>query len=173
MTIFPIPLNLVFWFFTEIYNEEIRDLLATEKGLKYDIKRVNAKSNEIYVSNLKIEDVSDGSENIKVLLKRAQKNRAVAATNCNERSSRSHSVFVLKITGKNTITSESCTGTLNLVDLAGSERLKDSGSTGQRLEETKSINSSLSNLSKVIMALANNKVCILFVEYHFSRAVAT
>ena len=74
-------------------------MLATEKGLKYDIKRVNAKSNEIYVSNLKIEDVSDGSENIKVLLKRAQKNRAVAATNCNERSSRSHSVFVLKITG--------------------------------------------------------------------------
>jgi len=143
--------------FLEIYNEEIRDLLATEKGLKYDIKRVNAKSNEIYVSNLKIEDVSDGSENIKVLLKRAQKNRAVAATNCNERSSRSHSVFVLKITGKNSITSESCTGTLNLVDLAGSERLKDSGSTGQRLEETKSINSSLSNLSKVIMALANNK----------------
>ena len=152
-------------------------MLATEKGLKYEIKRVNAKSNDIYVSNLKIEDVSDGSENIKVLLKRAQKNRAVAATNCNERSSRSHSVFVLKITGKNSITSESCTGTLNLVDLAGSERLKDSGSTGQRLEETKSINSSLSNLSKVIMALANNKVCNLlffldininlFDEYHF------
>jgi len=143
--------------FLEIYNEEIRDLLATEKGLKYDIKKVNAKSNDIYVTNLKIEDVTDGSENIKVLLKRAQKNRAVAATNCNERSSRSHSIFVLKITGKNSVTSESCTGTLNLVDLAGSERLKDSGSTGQRLEETKSINSSLSNLSKVIMALASNK----------------
>jgi hypothetical protein len=42
--------------------------------------------------------------------------------------------------------------------LAGSERLKESGSTGVRLEETKSINSSLSNLSKVIMALASNKV---------------
>ncbi len=44
------------------------------------------------------------------------------------------------------------------VDLAGSERLKESGSTGLRLEETKNINSSLSNLSKVIMALASNKV---------------
>jgi hypothetical protein len=41
------------------------------------------------------------------------------------------------------------------VDLAGSERLKDSGSTGLRLEETKNINSSLSNLGKVIMALAS------------------
>ena len=97
-------------------------------------------------------------EKIGHLLKRAKKNRAVAATNCNERSSRSHSVFILKIVGKNSITSESCTGSLNLVDLAGSERLKDSGSTGLRLDETKNINSSLSALSKVIMALANNKV---------------
>merc|ERR1712223_1938510 len=142
--------------FLEIYNEEIRDLLATEKGLKYDIKKVDTKSNEIYVSNLKVEDVTNG-EKIGHLLKRAKKNRAVAATNCNERSSRSHSVFILKIVGKNSITSESCTGSLNLVDLAGSERLKDSGSTGLRLDETKNINSSLSALSKVIMALANNK----------------
>lgn len=143
--------------FLEIYNEDIRDLLATEKGLKYDIKKVDTKTNEIYVTNVKTEDVTNG-DNINSLLKRAKKNRAVAATNCNERSSRSHSVFMLKITGKNAVTSESCTGTLNLVDLAGSERLKDSGSTGQRLEETKNINSSLSNLSKVIMALANHKV---------------
>merc|ERR1712141_283908 len=142
--------------FLEIYNEEIRDLLATEKGLKCDIKKVDTKSNEIYVTNLKVEDVTNG-EKIGHLLKRAKKNRAVAATNCNERSSRSHSVFILKIVGKNSITSESCTGSLNLVDLAGSERLKDSGSTGLRLDETKNINSSLSNLSKVIMALANNK----------------
>ena len=101
---------MIFFLFSEIYNEEIRDLLATEKGLKYDIKKLNAKSNDIYVTNLKIEDVTNGSENIKVLLKRAQKNRAVAATNCNERSSRSHSVFMLKIIGNNSVTSESCTG---------------------------------------------------------------
>merc|ERR1719507_1803850 len=142
--------------FVEIYNEEIRDLLTTEKGLKHDIKRVDAKSNEIYVTNLTKEDVTDG-QNIDQLLRRARKARAVAATNCNERSSRSHSVFILKIQGSNSKTGESSTGSLNLVDLAGSERLKDSGSTGQRLEETKNINTSLTSLSKVIMALANNK----------------
>ena len=42
--------------FVEIYNEEIRDLLATEKGLKHEIKRVDAKSNDIYVTNLKVND---------------------------------------------------------------------------------------------------------------------
>ena len=46
------------------------------------------------------------------LLKKASENRAVAETKCNERSSRSHSVFRLKITGLNEITKEGCEGGL-------------------------------------------------------------
>jgi len=61
---------------------------------------------------------------------------------------------MLKISGSNSMTTESCCGTLNLVDLAGSERIKDSGSEGQRLTEAQAINKSLSNLGNVIMALA-------------------
>ncbi|CAL4243655.1 unnamed protein product [Meganyctiphanes norvegica] len=71
----------------------------------------------------------------------------------NERSSRSHSVFQLKLSGQNFRSQENCMGTLSLVDLAGSERLKESGSEGQRLTETQAINKSLSNLGNVIMAL--------------------
>ena len=46
------------------------------------------------------------------LLLKASENRAVAETKCNERSSRSHSVFRLRITGHNTCTDERCTGEL-------------------------------------------------------------
>lgn len=151
--------------FLEIYNEEIRDLLATEKNLKYDVKMADSKGADVYVTNLKVEEVTS-EDQIAHLLKRATKNRAVAATNMNERSSRSHSVFMLKITGTNSHTSETCCGTLNLVDLAGSERLKDSGSEGKRLTETQNINKSLANLGNVIMALGQKNA---HIPYRNSR----
>ena len=51
-----------------------------------------------------------------------------------------------------------CCGILYLVDLAGSERVKKSRSTGDRLHEAKSINSSLSALGKCIAALSDTKI---------------
>ena len=47
---------------------------------------------------------------VTALLERAGKNRAVAATLCNEHSSRSHSVFRLKLTGNNDKTGQSSQG---------------------------------------------------------------
>jgi kinesin family protein C1 len=99
----------------------------------------------------------DSPAKVTNLLKKASQNRAVGATNINERSSRSHSVFTLRLNGKNSITGEVTTGVLNLIDLAGSERLSASGSTGDRLKETQAINKSLSSLGDVIYALANSK----------------
>ena len=48
-------------------------------------------------------------------------------------------------------------GKLNLVDLAGCERVRVTGATGKRLEESKSINTSLSSLGNVIKALTDKK----------------
>jgi kinesin family protein C1 len=99
----------------------------------------------------------DNPAKVEQILNRASKTRSVAATQANERSSRSHSVFILKLRGVNSVTGERSEGTLNLVDLAGSERLAHSQATGDRLKETQSINKSLSCLGDVIAALGNGK----------------
>jgi len=139
----------------EIYNETIRDLLRGGKGeSKCEVKMSSKEDSDVFVSNLTVVDVTEEEEVLK-LLRKASDTRVVAATHCNEQSSRSHSVFQLKLKGENSITGETCKGTLNLVDLAGSERVKDSGSEGQRLKEAMKINSSLAELGNVIMALGN------------------
>lgn len=96
---------------------------------------------------------------VEALLHLAHQNRAVARTAQNERSSRSHSVFQLQISGEHTGQGLQCGAPLNLVDLAGSERLDPGLALGrgerERLRETQAINSSLSTLGLVIMALSN------------------
>ncbi|KAJ1306837.1 hypothetical protein OPQ81_007822 [Rhizoctonia solani] len=142
--------------FLEIYNETINDLLGTGEidKKKHEIK--HEKGGKTTVTDV----VSPLTSPIQVqaLLQRAHKRRTVAATLMNERSSRSHSVFTLRVTGQNTHTGESCLGALNLVDLAGSERLSSSGAANHkdRLKETQAINKSLSALGDVIAALGNN-----------------
>ena len=62
-----------------------------------------------------------------------------------------------------------CCGILYLVDLAGSERVKKSRSTGDRLHEAKSINSSLSALGKCIAALSETGKSIGHVPFRDSK----
>ena len=95
------------------------------------------------------------------LIEQGNKVRQVAATQMNERSSRSHSCFTLKISSKTTqeingIHKEVSTNAkINLVDLAGSERASKTGATGDRLKEGAAINKSLSALGNVINMLAD------------------
>lgn len=138
----------------EIYCEELRDLCEDSGSKKLDILASSDGGKHINVQNLSSHKVTNQAQ-INNLIKRAKKRRATASTNCNERSSRSHSVFVLNIHGYNERTDVKISSCLNLVDLAGSERVKDSGATGQRFEEAKKINGSLSCLSDVIAALGS------------------
>ncbi|KAM8954228.1 kinesin-like protein KIFC1 [Pelodytes ibericus] len=142
--------------FLEIYNETLRDLLVNrpDKKLEYDIRKVNSSSSQMYVTNLRYVEVSS-EEEVHDLLRAAKANRSVAKTALNDRSSRSHSVFQLKIEGENVTRDVRTSSVLSLIDLAGSERLDRSLSTGDRLKETQSINTSLSTLGMVITSLCN------------------
>ncbi|RCH98277.1 kinesin-like nuclear fusion protein, partial [Rhizopus azygosporus] len=143
--------------FLEIYNETIHDLLgdtASYGKIKHEIR--HEKNGKTVVTDMTSVQL-DSPSKVKMMLKKANQNRATGATNLNERSSRSHSVFTLQLTGENKKTGERSSGILNLIDLAGSERLSLSGSVGDRLKETQAINKSLSSLGDVIHALVNKK----------------
>ncbi|KAL7421256.1 kinesin-like nuclear fusion protein [Cryptotrichosporon argae] len=144
--------------FLEVYNDVINDLLGTGQ---FDTKKHEVKldkDGKVSVTDIVSIPLSNPRQ-VSTLLDRARSRRAVAATLMNERSSRSHSVFSLKVRGVNPLTDERCEGTLNLVDLAGSERLEKSGAgeNKDRLKETININKSLSALADVIGALGQGQ----------------
>jgi kinesin family member C1 len=135
------------------YNETINDLLG--KG-EFDKKKheIKHEKGSTRVTDVVVQQLRSPVQ-VRSLLSLANSRRTVAATLMNERSSRSHSVFTLRIRGTNTHTGQVCEGALNLVDLAGSERLNASGAgkDKDRLRETQNINKSLSALGDVIAAL--------------------
>ncbi|GMI40372.1 hypothetical protein TeGR_g8309, partial [Tetraparma gracilis] len=99
------------------------------------------------------------------VLRAASKNRAVAATCCNARSSRSHAVLrfsVLRRTpgkGGDAGSEKVRRGALTFVDLAGSERLSAVGNPNRpaaaaTAREARQINKSISALGNVILALS-------------------
>ncbi|XP_055638893.1 protein claret segregational [Toxorhynchites rutilus septentrionalis] len=136
--------------FLEIYNEILYDLLDSSGTTKeLEIRMANAKNKtEVYVSNI-IEETVESKDQLRLLMDIAKSNRATAATAGNERSSRSHAVTKIQLIGTHQEKSEISVGSINLVDLAGSESPK----TSTRMDETKNINRSLSELSNVILAL--------------------
>ncbi|KAF2732101.1 kinesin-domain-containing protein [Polyplosphaeria fusca] len=144
--------------FVEVYNETYNDLLGRSEDLdkkKVEVRHDAAKKTTTLENTVSV--ALDSPSRVEEILKTADKNRSVAATKANSRSSRSHSVFILKLVGENSDTGERSEGTLNLVDLAGSERLEHSKAEGARLKETQNINKSLSCLGDVINALGNAK----------------
>lgn len=148
----------------EIYNDECYDLIgsggstlaekkkeAQKNGGKASLDIRRNQDGRIEVPNLTKEPVNNIKDVI-ALLKRGNKNRAVASTSLNSQSSRSH--MVLWVDVKAGMKSEpGNNGTLFLVDLAGSERVKKSEVDGDNLKEASHINKSLSALGNVMEAL--------------------
>ena len=86
--------------YIEIYNEEIRDLLAppenTGRGRNRELKVVEHPTRGVFVHGV-IEEMAVSPERVFELLAIGEQNRHVAATNMNVRSSRSHTVFRMVI----------------------------------------------------------------------------
>jgi len=165
--------------FMEIYNEVLYDLLdpTGQRGTHKTKKDSNIEVKEhptlgVYVQGLQ-EIAVDTHEKIQSLMDQGNEMRAVASTQMNATSSRSHSIFIIKMQQKQVVAGQQkeTRATINLVDLAGSERVAKTGATGDKLKEGANINKSLSALGNVINALAeqskkNKKV---FIPYRNSK----
>ncbi|XP_078254544.1 kinesin-like protein KIF20A [Rhinoraja longicauda] len=162
--------------FCEIYNEYVYDLLnpiPTLRSQKRQNLRVceDQKGNS-YVKDLKWINITSSDEAFKVL-KIGNKNRSLASTKMNHQSSRSHSIFSIRLL--EIIGDGPCfirTSDLNLCDLAGSERSSKAQTFGDRLKEAGNINTSLLILGKCISALRQkqqNKLKSIIVPFRESK----
>jgi hypothetical protein len=172
----PLPEFSVSISLLEIYNEELRDLLAffgtgaeAPKGnhqQQHGLTITGAGSGDITVSGLTEVSVASVDEVLDVL-RHGQSLRVVRSNNVNSVSSRSHLVFTLKLCcvrhkletrqdGSSVVDSHTARGKLVLVDLAGSERASRTGAAARstQMTEAKAINKSLSALGDVVAALS-------------------
>jgi hypothetical protein len=150
--------------YLELYNERLYDLLGEQSAVSRQTDRGYA-IREDKVKGVCVPGASDvivsEEEEVLGLLWEGAKNRAVSATDMNEHSSRSHTIFqfVVEIEmkaeeGQPRLISRS---KLNLVDLAGSETMKANkiaSLSEKRIQELTSINQSLSCLGNCIRALS-------------------
>lgn len=177
--------DLVFiWIsFAEIYNEVIYDLLSasTDKPLSYQTNNSNKENSVSTLGKRKALTVisNDGNAFIKDLttvsvrssaeayrlLTSGQTRVNYASTNINTNSSRSHCIFIIDVIRFNhSLNSEFLHTTYKLCDLAGSERLKKTDNIGSRLNEAKSINTSLLVLGRCLDAVYQKSTIVPFRE---------
>lgn len=159
--------------FIELYNEELRDLLAADDNIKLKIFDETSKNGRTatLVQGMEESHIKNASKGIQLLREGSHK-RQVAATKCNDLSSRSHTVFTVTVYMKRTTnTGEDfvSAGKLNLVDLAGSENIQRSGAENKRAVEAGLINKSLLTLGRVINALVDKSSHIPYRESKLTR----
>ncbi|KAM9643901.1 kinesin-like protein KIF20A [Morphnus guianensis] len=148
--------------FCEIYNEYVYDLLnvlSTSKIQKRRVLRIcEDQGGNSYIKDLKWINIQTAEEACKIL-KIGNKNRSFACTRMNEQSSRSHSIFSIRLLKLTDEHQPRVLGVseLSFCDLAGSERCNKTHAFGDRLKEAGNINNSLHILGKCIAALKQNQ----------------
>ncbi|XP_008248041.1 kinesin-like protein KIF23 isoform X6 [Oryctolagus cuniculus] len=145
-------------FGTPLRNPDI--VLPQSKMLRED------KNHNMYVAGCTEVEVKSTEEAFEVFW-RGQKKRRIANTHLNRESSRSHSVFNIKLVqapldadGDNVLQEKEqiIISQLSLVDLAGSERTNRTKAEGNRLREAGNINQSLMTLRTCMEVLRENQM---------------
>jgi len=157
--------------FLEIYNEEIRDLLA-ESGQPTPRGGLQIREDKsVKVAGL-TELRPNSADEVKQIVLLGNTRRTQSPTNANETSSRSHAVLQVHVTRSPRtadVTEERTVATLSIIDLAGSERAAATTNMGQRMVEGANINKSLLALGNCINSLCESGGAIRHVPYRNSK----
>lgn len=139
--------------FLEIYQERVVDLLnpSIQSRSKEGLRVRETPARGVWVEGL-TSHIASTPEEIEALLEIGESNRTTACTAMNAESSRSHSIFSIQVLCR-APNGSSKSGKLSLVDLAGSEKVSRTGATGDRMDEAKNINKSLTSLGRCIFSL--------------------
>lgn len=135
----------------EIYQEKLRDLL--KDTVVQNTLRIREGSAGIWVEGLTEVPVNDSTD-FKRILAQGIRRRMVGEHSMNRESSRSH--LCCTITLRRTVSGRRFRSKVHLIDLAGSEMVRKTDVSGDRLQEAKHINKSLSALGNVIYALTQS-----------------
>ncbi|XP_033646450.1 kinesin-like protein KIF27 isoform X2 [Asterias rubens] len=173
--------------YIEIYKEELKDLLDLETNSKEMHIREDEHGNTVVIGATEI--TCDSLDDVLNCLSIGSTHRHTGATNMNEVSSRSHSIFTIALhqqwedppdieaekkidlteadqpgVGVHTMSAK-----FHFVDLAGSERAHKTGNAGERFKESVYINSGLLSLGNVISALSDPKRRGSHIPYRDSK----
>lgn len=157
--------------FLEIYNEEIRDLLA-EPGAPTPRGGLQIREDKFVKVVGLVEHRPTTAEDVKQIVLQGNSRRTQSPTHANETSSRSHAVLQVHVTQapRTAALSEQRTmATLSIIDLAGSERAAATSNMGQRMVEGANINKSLLALGNCINALCESGGAVRHVPYRNSK----
>ncbi|KAJ8681104.1 hypothetical protein QAD02_016891 [Eretmocerus hayati] len=140
--------------FVEIYNDVIFDLLEVDaEGKNVQLKLATDKHGAPYIQGIRSICASTGSEAYQIMT--TGQSRLTTASTANHRSSRSHSIFTIKLLKyeKNCELSDVKVSSLTFCDLAGTGRSQTRGGNTKQFQELKSINTSLSALSRCMKVI--------------------
>ncbi|XP_078711427.1 kinesin-like protein KIF20B [Lampetra fluviatilis] len=148
--------------FYEIYNELIYDLLdftpATRLAQRHILHMAEDQHKGPFIKDIKWVQVHNVTE-VLTLLNAGRKNQSFASTKLNLNSSRSHSIFTIRLIRleKGAKPEVTAINEFSICDLAGSERSSRTHNVADRLQEACNINTSLLALGKCITALRFNQ----------------